>query len=151
MHSTPSCCCYIVGTNLTGRQGQVDRAVATVRLSPKKNKVYCDKWVHEGICAFTQQGCRYKHEMPYDKATQRSLGLFHGLPAWWRKLQADQQRQGRVSTADEEPQDKAVAVPGGPNRALAGSVPDTPALQQDWRKGESAAASARRPGLDEND
>ena len=126
--------------------------MATVRLSPKKNKVYCDKWVHEGICAFTQQGCRYKHEMPYDKATQRSLGLFHGFPTWWRKLQAEQQRQHDVvdaAAAVEQQQQQQQQSQGrgggsvvddeprGPNRALAGSVPDTPALQRNWRKGKS--------------
>ncbi|KAK4228748.1 hypothetical protein QBC38DRAFT_474227 [Podospora fimiseda] len=55
----------------------------------KRTKIYCDKWVHEGVCAFTQQGCKYKHEMPMDKATQFSLGLFHGLPTWWKKSQAE--------------------------------------------------------------
>ena len=52
---------------------------------PRKEKIYCDKWVHDGVCAFAQQGCKYKHEMPMDVATQRSLGLFHGLPAWWKR------------------------------------------------------------------
>lgn len=119
--------------------------MATVRLSPKKNKIYCDKWVHEGICAFTQQGCRYKHEMPYDKATQRSLGLFHGLPPWWRKLQADQHQQRDVAEADLQRQrqgsvvgEESGDVPPGPSKALAGSVPDTPVLQQTWKKGEFA-------------
>lgn len=51
----------------------------------RKNKVYCDKWVHEGICAFTQQGCKFKHEMPHDRATQQSLGLFHGYPLWYKR------------------------------------------------------------------
>ncbi|KAK0666292.1 hypothetical protein QBC41DRAFT_398671 [Cercophora samala] len=60
---------------------------------PRKIKVYCDKWVHEGTCAFTQQGCKYKHEMPMDKATQHSLGLFHGLPSWWKKRQAELSRE----------------------------------------------------------
>jgi hypothetical protein len=45
-------------------------------------------WIHKGICAFTQQGCKYKHEMPLDKATQTSLGLFHGLPEWYKRAQA---------------------------------------------------------------
>lgn len=62
------------------------------RNMPKRDKVYCDKWVHEGICAFTQQGCRFKHEMPEDAATLRMLGLFHGPPAWWTKLQREQAR-----------------------------------------------------------
>ncbi|ETS74544.1 hypothetical protein PFICI_13028 [Pestalotiopsis fici W106-1] len=63
----------------------------------RRPKVYCDKWVHEGVCAFTQQGCKYKHEMPFDKVTQHQLGLFHGLPAWWKKHQAELARQRDVS------------------------------------------------------
>ncbi len=58
--------------------------------SSKKSKVFCDKWVHEGICAFTQQGCKFKHEMPHDRATQKSLGLFHGYPNWYKRWQLDQ-------------------------------------------------------------
>ncbi|GJC79401.1 hypothetical protein ColLi_02239 [Colletotrichum liriopes] len=72
---------------------RIDHIVASSPTPPKKPKIYCDKWVHEGVCAFTQQGCKYKHEMPLDKATQNSLGLFHGLPAWWKKQQAELQRQ----------------------------------------------------------
>lgn len=82
----------------------------------RRVKIYCDKWVHEGICAFTQQGCKYKHEMPQDRATQHSLGLFHGLPAWWRK-----QQQGELA--------RSSAVVGG----LAGnqvSPPPTPGLRR---------------------
>lgn len=30
-------------------------------------------------------GCKYKHEMPSDKATQMSLGLNHGYPSWYRR------------------------------------------------------------------
>ncbi|KAI0535108.1 hypothetical protein GGR58DRAFT_519704 [Xylaria digitata] len=59
----------------------------------RRPKIYCDKWVHEGVCAFTQQGCKYKHEMPSDKITQHQLGLFHGYPQWWKKHQADLARQ----------------------------------------------------------
>lgn len=62
----------------------------------RRPKIYCDKWVHEGVCAFTQQGCKFKHEMPSDKATQHSLGLFHGFPQWWKKHQADLARQREV-------------------------------------------------------
>ncbi|KAJ8059692.1 hypothetical protein OCU04_011340 [Sclerotinia nivalis] len=51
----------------------------------RREKIYCDKWVHEGTCAFTQVGCKYKHEMPMDKATQVSLGLNHGVPNWYRR------------------------------------------------------------------
>src|SRR5690349_3432924 len=51
----------------------------------KREKIYCDKWIHEGVCAFTQMGCKYKHEMPMDRATQQTLGLNHGLPNWYRR------------------------------------------------------------------
>ncbi|KAE8445336.1 hypothetical protein EG329_013574 [Mollisiaceae sp. DMI_Dod_QoI] len=54
----------------------------------RREKIYCDKWIHEGVCAFTQMGCKYKHEMPTDKATQLSLGLNHGLPNWYRRAYA---------------------------------------------------------------
>ncbi|TAQ90190.1 hypothetical protein B7494_g1452 [Chlorociboria aeruginascens] len=64
----------------------------------RREKVYCDKWVHEGTCAFTQVGCKYKHEMPMDKATQLSLGLTHGIPGWYRRLHAVQLRpEGPIS------------------------------------------------------
>jgi hypothetical protein len=51
----------------------------------RREKIYCDKWIHEGVCAFTQMGCKYKHEMPMDKVTQVSLGLNHGVPNWYRR------------------------------------------------------------------
>ncbi|KAI1421257.1 hypothetical protein F5Y12DRAFT_718642 [Xylaria sp. FL1777] len=68
----------------------------------RRPKIYCDKWVHEGVCAFTQQGCKYKHEMPSDKVTQHQLGLFHGYPQWWKKHQADLARQ-RDAPSPEAP------------------------------------------------
>lgn len=46
-------------------------------------------WIHEGRCAFTQTGCKFKHEMPLDEETQRSLGLFQGLPSWFKKRQEE--------------------------------------------------------------
>ncbi|KAK0745286.1 hypothetical protein B0T21DRAFT_430634 [Apiosordaria backusii] len=67
---------------------------------PKRVKIYCDKWVHEGTCAFTQQGCKYKHEMPMDKATQHSLGLFQGLPTWWKKRQAELSRESERGSSE---------------------------------------------------
>ncbi|OAR03151.1 hypothetical protein LLEC1_06013 [Akanthomyces lecanii] len=71
-------------------KNQIDCIVATSPKSSRKIKIYCDKWIHEGVCAFTQQGCKFKHEMPQDEATQRSLGLFHGYPAWWKKRTEEQ-------------------------------------------------------------
>ncbi|RGP68115.1 hypothetical protein FLONG3_8289 [Fusarium longipes] len=75
-------------------QNRIDRIVATT--SPahqRRTKIYCDKWIHDGTCAFTQQGCKYKHEMPFDRATQQSLGLFHGFPKWWKDHQEELQKQ----------------------------------------------------------
>ncbi|SPN97420.1 uncharacterized protein DNG_00934 [Cephalotrichum gorgonifer] len=72
-------------------QSRIDSIVKSA--PPRRNKVFCDKWVHEGTCAFTQQGCKFRHEMPADRATQQAMGLFHGLPTWWKKHQAELQRQ----------------------------------------------------------
>ncbi|KAG7288588.1 hypothetical protein NEMBOFW57_004941 [Staphylotrichum longicolle] len=68
---------------------------------PKRMKIYCDKWVHEGVCAFTQQGCKYKHEMPSDKATQHQLGLFLGYPVWWKRRQAELTRVTQDQDQDQ--------------------------------------------------
>lgn len=68
----------------------------------RRIKIYCDKWVHEGVCAFTQQGCKYKHEMPADKLTQHQLGLFHGYPQWWKKHQSDLARQREAPPPSSE-------------------------------------------------
>lgn len=46
-------------------------------------------WIHEGRCAFTQTGCKFKHEMPLDEESQRALGLFQGLPTWFKKQQEE--------------------------------------------------------------
>lgn len=47
------------------------------------NKVYCAYWIRNGECDYTQQGCRYKHEMP-DKAGLESIG-FKSVPRWWQE------------------------------------------------------------------
>ncbi|RBR15806.1 uncharacterized protein FIESC28_07207 [Fusarium coffeatum] len=78
-------------------QTKIDRIVAISPAQQRSPKVYCDKWIHDGTCAFTQQGCKYKHEMPVDKATQQSLGLFHGFPKWWRDHQEELQKQQKTS------------------------------------------------------
>ncbi|KAL7936997.1 hypothetical protein V8C35DRAFT_294411 [Trichoderma chlorosporum] len=70
-------------------KNQIDRIVATSPSTPKRNKVYCDMWIHEGRCAFTQTGCKFKHEMPLDEGSQKALGLFQGLPAWYKKQQEE--------------------------------------------------------------
>lgn len=71
-------------------QHQIDTIIGTrtkeSEITPhRRKKVYCDKWVHEGVCAFTQIGCKFKHEMPTDRKTQIALGLNHGFPNWYRR------------------------------------------------------------------
>ncbi|KAK5999612.1 hypothetical protein QM012_005269 [Aureobasidium pullulans] len=54
----------------------------------QRKKIYCTYWIqNQGQCAYKQQGCIYKHEMPEDKETLESIGL-KSAPAWWRKEQA---------------------------------------------------------------
>lgn len=85
-------------------QSTIDSIVANIPQAPKKRaKVYCDKWLHEGTCAFAQQGCRYKHEMPMDKKTQYEVGLFNGLPKWYKAKHAVElvERPPSLSTRNE--------------------------------------------------
>ncbi|RYP40052.1 hypothetical protein DL766_000076 [Monosporascus sp. MC13-8B] len=89
----------------------------------RRPKIYCDKWVHEGVCAFTQQGCKYKHEMPFDKVTQHQLGLFHGFPAWWKKHQAELARQ-RDPVPPPSPLDNAGGAGGRDSRGGGGCEDD---------------------------
>ncbi|KAH6845043.1 hypothetical protein B0I37DRAFT_433924 [Chaetomium sp. MPI-CAGE-AT-0009] len=119
----------------------------------KKMKIYCDKWVHEGVCAFTQQGCKYKHEMPADKATQHQLGLFLGYPVWWKR------RQGELARA-QVPR-RGVAVNGGLAASRWGSGLNSPGgnngdgvehgsardrlLPPSWRTPASIEAARRYP------
>jgi hypothetical protein len=98
-------------------QSTIDSIVANLPQAPKKRpKVYCDKWLHEGVCAFAQQGCRYKHEMPMDKATQHAVGLFNGLPKWYKAKHAVEvvERPPSLSTRSESsPRDGRSALLNG--------------------------------------
>ncbi|OIW31584.1 hypothetical protein CONLIGDRAFT_678054 [Coniochaeta ligniaria NRRL 30616] len=96
-------------------QSRIDTIIASSPApeAQKKLKIYCDKWIHEGVCAFTQQGCKYKHEMPLDKDTQESLGLFQGLPIWWRKHQGEITSDQQAHVMDSPP-----TAPAGRARAI---------------------------------
>ena len=115
-------------------QSRIDSIVASspppTNAAPKKTKIYCDKWIHDGTCAFTQQGCKYKHEMPTDKETQEKLGLFHGYPAWWKKLQADRQRPVN------EQSDAPITLPAVPARSGRPQQPGGPQFSGSWRRPE---------------
>jgi hypothetical protein len=122
--------------------------VATTPTPQKKPKIYCDKWVHEGVCAFTQQGCKYKHEMPLDKATQMSLGLFHGLPTWWKKQQAERQREQPEGVFSGDNNAGGTGGGGGAlgmasNPRTLGATPDALRTPQavSWRRPDSTTAN----------
>lgn len=97
--------------------------------------------MHEGTCAFTQQGCKYKHEMPLDKATQLSLGLFHGLPSWWKKHQANLSRQREPDAQFDEAQLVTLESVQDPHE------PGSPARRQEsWRPRGQVALETRSVG-----
>ena len=48
---------------------------------PRGKKVYCTHWLSKGNCAYMQQGCIYKHEIPRDLESWGSLG-FQIIPGW---------------------------------------------------------------------
>ncbi|KAK7992012.1 hypothetical protein PG996_012975 [Apiospora saccharicola] len=109
----------------------------------RRPKIYCDKWVHEGVCAFTQQGCKYKHEMPFDKMTQHQLGLFHGLPQWWKKHQAELARQRDPSDGEQDGSGSGT-VTGSTGERLAGgggSAAEHPRSSSGGFLGRSACGS----------
>lgn len=120
---------------------------------PRREKIYCDKWIHDGTCAFTQQGCKFKHEMPMDKETQQGLGLFHGLPPWFRKHQAEQ-----VMYHDDRPIPLGGGVVGyggsagrigNPGGAFgAGAAASAASRAQNWRRIEAGPGRAA-PGRNE--
>lgn len=90
---------------------QIDQIIASnhAKSPPRREKIYCDKWIHDGTCAFVQVGCKYKHVMPTDKLTQVSLGLNHGFPGWYRRLNRDalEGYQGSSPTDPSPPQSLA--------------------------------------------
>ncbi|KAK4452366.1 hypothetical protein QBC34DRAFT_377376 [Podospora aff. communis PSN243] len=147
------------GVNEEDLQTRIDTIIATTatttspvagtipRPAPKRVKVYCDKWIHDGTCAFTQQGCKYKHEMPHDRATQHALGLFHGYPAWWKRQQAELARQKAPpsTTTATAPTSGATTMTatsttpaGSPGMSVGEISPSTPrraAVAGSWRSG----------------
>ena len=117
-------------------------------------KIYCDKWVHEGVCAFTQQGCKYKHEMPMDKATQHQLGLFLGYPMWWKRRQAElirvQQPQGSPAGGEKKTLGGLVAVAAAAATRGGGGGSGLRNGRVDGDGGDDGVASRRDAAVDVN-
>ncbi|KAI0205922.1 hypothetical protein F4808DRAFT_470860 [Astrocystis sublimbata] len=116
----------------------------------KRTKVYCDKWVHTGTCAFNQTGCKFKHEMPMDRETQQSLGL-QGFPQWWKDQQARQTRQREVQTPTQPESPTNFNRSNGPRsinrrdvgrcRTTAPGLPDTLASGSGGPRGRASLTS----------
>lgn len=66
-------------STITGGFDRGDKVQKNQRRRDKK--VYCTHWLSKGNCAYMQQGCIYKHEIPKDQETWESLG-FHTIPGW---------------------------------------------------------------------
>ena len=61
---------------------RLDRGDEVLKAQRRRGKkVYCTHWLSKGNCAYMQQGCIYKHEIPRDQETWESLG-FHTIPGW---------------------------------------------------------------------
>ncbi|KAJ9165394.1 hypothetical protein NKR19_g513 [Coniochaeta hoffmannii] len=128
-------------------QSRIDTIIASSPApeAQKRQKIYCDKWIHEGVCAFTQQGCKYKHEMPLDKDTQESLGLFQGLPIWWRKHQGEITSDSQSNVMDSPPPLPPAGRPRGISNTGRGGFGGANRLRQNtWRSQGPPATTARR-------
>jgi hypothetical protein len=130
------------------KQSRIDTIIASSPApeAQKRQKIYCDKWIHEGVCAFTQQGCKYKHEMPLDKDTQESLGLFQGLPIWWRKHQGEITSDQQAHVMDSPPP-APVGRPRGVSNTGRGGFGGANRLRQNtWRsQGPPGQVAGRGP------
>jgi len=129
------------------KQSRIDTIIASSPApeAQKRQKIYCDKWIHEGVCAFTQQGCKYKHEMPLDKDTQESLGLFQGLPIWWRKHQGEITSDSQSNVMDSPPPLPPAGRPRGISNTGRGGFGGANRLRQNtWRSQGPPATTARR-------
>lgn len=71
----------------------------------QEKKEWCTYWILHGDCAYVQQGCRYRHEMP-DKSKLAEIGIHH-VPRWWLeqnsaiKLGGDRNIMGPVVKPEE--------------------------------------------------
>ena len=76
MHSASDECDLSTITSRLDRGGKVQKSQRRCG-----EKVYCTHWLSKGNCAYMQQGCIYKHEIPKDQETWEILG-FHTIPGW---------------------------------------------------------------------
>lgn len=94
---------------------------SSIEVPHTSRKEFCHYWIQHGSCAFTQQGCLYKHEMPpLDKLNQ--IG-FREIPAWYTSkmrskfLTGIAPLQGRFTNMTMKP------IPPGQTAVPANDVP----------------------------
>jgi hypothetical protein len=86
--------------------------------------------------------------MPHDRATQESLGLFHGYPTWWKKLALEQQRPQAI---DDRPVALGTGRPNLPGLTAStslgslGSGMSNAVVSSNWRAGPGPMGGAGIP------
>lgn len=102
-----------------------EEQVKTFKPTPRKGeKVYCTHWITKGECSFSQQGCKFKHEMP-DLETLCHITGKLSYPKWWFESKARMQRNAPAPAPDSRP---ALTNRQGKRRANAAEPPSLPAL-----------------------
>ncbi|KAI9784267.1 MAG: hypothetical protein M1839_002327 [Geoglossum umbratile] len=96
------------------------------------SKTYCSYWLRHGECDYTQQGCKYMHEMPEDRDTLSRIGL-RDYPRWWKELNA----LSPLAWRQQRP-------PGPGDKASPTATPQSPAVN--GAEENTAAAIVRGEG-----
>ena len=107
-------------------------------ISRKGEKVFCTYWIARGECHFSQQGCKFRHEMP----DLETLGIIMGrrsFPKWWlesigpilatpphlRQAATNSRQQGKRRAITPKP----LALPAPTNMHTdSNSAPTTPSI-----------------------
>ena len=80
-----------------------------VNPDPSKRE-YCTHWLRRGECDYTQQGCRYKHEIP-DLKKLREIG-FREVPRWYSEKTGISPRKSswRRQDMDRDNNDRQLSI-----------------------------------------
>ena len=85
-------------------------------------KIWCTYWMATGNCNYTQEGCKFKHEMPKDPEVLRALG-FREIPAWYRQemaaLNKPRAAMNNKSWRNQGGKPEVPSAPGPSNRTAA--------------------------------
>lgn len=123
----------------TSTPTRTDQEIVTSGPIPRKaEKIFCTYWIARGECHFSQQGCKFKHEMP----DLETLGIIMGrrsFPKWWlesigpisappphlRHAATNNRQQGKRRAITPKP----LALPAPTNmHSNSSSAPTTPSI-----------------------